>query len=284
MLSIVIVTYNSEEYIRDCLGSIQQKTKDLKYEVICVDNNSHDRTAQIIKKDFPDVRIIYNNENKNFAYATNQGVKISKGKYIMLLNPDTHLKNNALENLCGFLDSREDAGAVAPILINTDGSIQHSCREFPTFFNLFTELTGLSLITGRVSRWKMPDFDYSMTQEVEQPSASALLVRGELLREIGGLDLRYPLYINDVELCCQINKRGYKIFYITDAEIYHERGMSTKLNKPKSILYWHFGMIRYLKEHYPRNPLTLFYTIILLFGMFSRTLIYRIKNISYHRP
>jgi hypothetical protein len=280
MVSIVIVTYNSEDDIGECLRSIYEKTDSISYEIIVVDNHSQDDTVRVIKKEFPDVRLICNYENKNFAYATNQGIRLSKGRFIMLLNPDTALKNRAIERLYSFLDERPDIGAVAPKLLNPEGSIQQSCREFPAPFNLFTEITGLSLITGRTSRWKLPHFDYERTQEVDQPSASALLVRGNLIREIGGLDVRYSLYINDIELCYQIMKRGYKIYYLKDCEIYHTRGSSTKLDKPKSILYWHFGMIRYLKEHFPHHPVIPFYTIFLFCGMFYRTLVCKIKSLA----
>lgn len=282
MLSIVIVTYNNEDYIGKCLKSINEKTKNVSFEIIAVDNNSHDRTTEIIKKTLPGVRIVYNHENKNFAYATNQGINLSKGRYIMLLNPDTSLKNSALEKLYAFLEERPDVGAVAPKLLNPDGSTQKSCREFPTLFNIFSEITGWALLTGRRSRWKLPNFDYDTTQEVDQPSASALLVRKDLIEEIGGLDLRYPLYMNDVELCYQIKNRGYKIFYIKDGEIYHDRGSSTKLDRSRSILYWHFGMIRFLRDHFYPNPLVLLYTAILLCGMFYRSLQYKINRIFTH--
>ncbi len=280
MLSIVIPTYNSEDDIGKCLTSIYENIDSLSYEIIVVDNYSQDGTVSIIKSKFPDVKVIRNYENKNFAYAANQGIKLAKGRFVMLLNPDTTLKDKAIEKLYSLLDERPDVGAVAPKLLNFDGSVQQSCREFPTPFNLFTEITGLSLITGRTSRWKLPNFDYEKTQEVDQPSASALLIRGDLLRDIGGLDVGYPLYMNDIELCYQIKKKGYKIYYLKDAEIYHIRGNSTKLDKSKSILYWHFGMIRYLKEHYSRHPVIPFYTIFLLCGMFYRTLLCKIKNTS----
>lgn len=280
MLSLVIVTYNSEGNIGKCLKSIYENTDSVSYEIIVVDNHSRDDTVGIINRKFPDVRLICNYENKNFAYATNQGIRLAKGKFIMLLNPDTALKNNAIEKLYTFLYKRPDVGAVAPKLLNPGGSIQRSCREFPTPFNLFTELTGLSLIMGRTSGWKLPHFDYERTREVDQPSASALLVRGNLLRKIGGLDVRYPLYMNDIELCYQIKRRGYKIYYLRDGEIYHTRGSSTKLDRSKSILHWHFGMMRYLKEHYPRHPVIPLYTIFLLCGMFYRTLLFKIKGLG----
>jgi len=284
MLSIVIVTYNSEDNISECLKSIYENTNSIPYEIILVDNHSQDNTVGVVKREFPDVRVIRNYENKNFAYATNQAIKLAKGIFIMLLNPDTVLKNNAIEKLYSFLSERPDVGAVTPKLLNPDGSVQQSCRELPTPFNLFTEITGLSLITGRTSRWKLPQFDYEKTQEVDQPSASAILVKGDLIRKIGGLDVKYPLYINDIELCYQIKEKGLKIYYLKDGEIYHTRGSSTRLEKSKSILYWHFGMIRYLKEHYPRHPVIPFYTIILLCGMFYRTLLCKIKDLSKKQP
>ncbi|MCK4328419.1 glycosyltransferase family 2 protein [candidate division WOR-3 bacterium] len=279
MLSIVIVTFNNEDNISECLRSIYEKTNSISYEIIVVDNNSHDKTVKIIKDNYPDVKIIYNHVNENFAYATNQGIKLSKGNYVMLLNPDTSLKNSALEKLYTFLDTRYDVGAAAPKLINDDGTIQQSCREFPTPFNLFTEITGLSLLTHRTSRWKLPNLNYEITQEVDQPSAAALFIRKKLIDEVGGLDLRYPLYMNDIELCYQIKNRGYKIYYMKDGEIYHARGCSTRLDLSKSILYWHFGLIRYLIEHFPRHPVVPFYIIILLCGMFYRTLLYKTKRL-----
>lgn len=276
MVSIIIVTYNSEDYIADCLDSISKKTSS-PYEIIVVDNHSGDRTVGIIKKKFPYVKLVCNYENKNFAYATNQGMNIAKGRYILILNPDTVLKNNGVDILDSFLDKRDDIGAVAPKLLNLDGSVQRSVRDLPAPYNLWTEITGLAIITRRVSGWKLPNFDYGKTQEAPQPSGSAFLIRGELLRDIGGLNEKYPLYINDVELCREIKRRGQKIYYLKDAEVYHRRGSSTELDKSRSILYWHFGMIRYLREHFPYHPVIPLYVIILLCGMFYRTLICRLK-------
>ncbi len=280
MISIVIVTYNSEDYIVDCIDSIYQKTASMDYEVIVVDNHSKDRTVEMIKEKFPSVRIVRNYENKNFACAVNQGMNLSGGKYILLLNPDTAFRNKALDILHSFIETNEDAGAVAPRLINPDGSIQHSIRAFPTPFNLWTEVTGLSVITKRPSGWKLPEFDYDETQEAPQPGASALLIRRDLFNEIGGLNKKYPLYMNDVELCYEIWEKGWKIYYLKDAEVYHKKGASTQIDKPRSVLYWHFGLIRYLREHFPKHPALPFYVIILLFGMFYRVVFYKIKSIG----
>ncbi|HID93426.1 MAG TPA: glycosyltransferase family 2 protein, partial [bacterium (Candidatus Stahlbacteria)] len=209
-LSIVIVTWNSEEYIDRCLSSIGNS----EYEIIVVDNNSKDNTVKIIEEKFPHVKLIKNSYNSGYTHATNQGIKVANAPFILLLNPDTAILGNALDKMLQFMQSRDDIGALGPQLLNPDGSIQPSCREFPTFRNLFPEIIGITRIRKRLSRWKMSYFDHNSLREVDQPMGSALLVRKEVIEKIGLLDEKYFNFMGDVDICHRIKKAGYKIYFL----------------------------------------------------------------------
>jgi hypothetical protein len=273
-VSIVIVTWNSQEDIEQCLESVDL----LENEVIVVDNHSEDRTVEIIREKFPRVKIIRNLENSGYAHANNQGMRLSGGDYILLLNPDTIILNNAIKRLANLLDKRDEIGAVAPQLLSLDGRIQPSCREFPCLYNIFTDITGFSRLARRKSKWQMGYFDHKYSREVDQPMTSCLLIRREIIDKIGFMDERYPFYMNDVDFLWRIKKGGYKVYFLSDARVIHKKGASTDKCKDKMVLTWHFSMIRYLILHFPRHPMLFIYIIILLAGSFYRTLFYKLKR------
>jgi hypothetical protein len=218
------------------------------------DNASRDETAGIIKeKKTKNLNFIQNTVNVGFTKAVNQGIKIVGGEYIFILNPDTQLTEGSVERLMKTISSDNTIGLVAPQLRFPGGSIQYSCRRFPTFWNVLTQMTGLSRIFHRsklFNGWKMGDFDHKMERDVDQPAGAALLVKKDLLDELGGLDEHFPMFFSDVDLCKRIKAIGKRIVFCPDAVITHRGGSTTLGRRPGLIASSHLSLIRYFLKHH----------------------------------
>jgi hypothetical protein len=251
-LSIVIVTWNSEDEIGNCLNSIFIEETSA-HEIIVVDNDSSDSTKDILKGYKDKIKLILNSSNTGYTKACNQGIEASTGDFVLLLNPDTLIVEDALDELVSFLNRHTTAGAAAPQLLNEDLSIQDSCRTLPTYWDMFCEMSLLSAIMpgSRVfSRWKMRYFDHDSMREVEQPMAAALLIRKETLSEIGNMDERYKMFFNDVDLCKKILDSGCKIIFYPDAKIIHAKGKSVYKDHKRMIKIWNSDCLKYFKKHH----------------------------------
>lgn len=256
LLSIVIVTWNAEDEIEACLNSIIRYNKDIPVEIIVIDNASKDKTRNILKNyavqtDF--IKIILNDDNKGFTLANNQGIKIAQGDFILLLNPDTKVTENALIKLIEQLATSGTMGAIAPQLLNDDHTIQQSVRTFPRYWDMFCELTLLSKIfpMSRIfARWKMNYFNHNEIDEVEQPMAAALMIKKNVMDKVNGFDERYKMFFNDVDLCKSIVDAGYKIYFYPDSKIFHIKGASIYKDRKNMLKIWNDDCITYFKKHY----------------------------------
>ncbi len=251
-ISIIIVTWNSEKYIRNCLDSILLSTGDLQYEIILVDNGSADQTVRSVEELYPQVNLIPNRKNAGYARANNQGIEESAGEYILLLNPDTEVMGNSLSLMIQFMEEYPKAGAIGPQLLNPDRTVQPSCREFPNYATLIWEFTGLSRLFPKsktFGRWRMGYFGFNQKREVDQPMGSCLMLKRETLEEVGLFDEHFPMFFNDVDLCYRIKKAGWKIYYYPDAQVLHHQGASTRMVKRKMIWLSHMALFKFIKKH-----------------------------------
>jgi GT2 family glycosyltransferase len=251
-LSIVIVTWNSQDHIRTCLDSIVRTETSIRCEILVIDNASSDRTVQVVEQSHPQVGLIPNRQNLGYAHANNQGIENSTGRYVLLLNPDTEIQGNALNSMLGFMEENPNIGALGPKLLNPDGSMQPSCREFPRFSTLLWEFSGLSRLFPRskiFGRWRMGYFDFDRITEVDQPMGSCLMLKRETLNQVGSFDENFPMFFNDVDLCYRIKAAGWKIFFYSDAQVTHYRGASTSKAKRRMIWLSHLAFYRFFKKH-----------------------------------
>ncbi len=286
-LSIVIVTWNSAEDIKACLESLRFSRP---FETIVVDHASTDPTLSMgprcgIMSPYY-IRLVANPRNLGYARANNQGIGLAQGEYILLLNPDTKLEPDVLGILTRYLDNHPDVGAVAPKLLNPDGTTQHSIRSFPTASTVLWELTGLSRLfpkSQRFGRWRMAYFDYGKAGEVDQPMASCLMIRRIILEQLGGLDQRFSMFFNDVDLSWRMHAAGWKTVYLPQARVFHRRGASTGQVKPKMIWESHRSLFRFLHKH-DRKGLFWLKAVVLLpmleFAALIRVIAYRLKHDS----
>ena len=267
IVSVIIVNWNTKEHLRRCLQSLTQHPalRTLHLEIIVVDNASVDGSAEMVRCEFPHVRLIANDRNLGYAAANNQGAKIAKGRYLLLLNPDTIVPKEAIVRLVEFAESHPDAGIVAPKLVYPDGSLQPSVRSFPTPTALLFSALGLDRFFPKsriFGRYRMTWFRYDQVAEVDQPMASALLVRKNAWEQIGGMDEEMPIFFNDVDFCWRLKKAGWRIYFVPDAVIVHHHGASTRLLGIGKALATHKGLLHFYDEHFrPLMPAPLYWLL-----------------------
>jgi GT2 family glycosyltransferase len=251
-ISIIIVTWNSQEFIRNCLDSIFLSQVNFASEVVVVDNNSSDETAKIVEQLYPQVNLTQNKENLGYAKGNNQGIEESRGEYVLLLNPDTQVLEDSLSLMYRFMEENPNAGALGPKLLNPDKTVQPSCREFPTFSTLIWEFSGLSRLFPRsrvFGGWRMGYFDFDRQREVDQPMASCLMLRRTALEDVGIFDESLAMFFNDVDLCYRIKEGGWRIHFYPEAKVIHHKGGSTRKAKARMIWLSHLAFYKFFKKH-----------------------------------
>lgn len=252
VISIVIVSWNCWEFLPASLDSIFRQIVPEK-EVILIDNDSSDETAQKVSQHYPQVKLIVNPHNSGYARACNQGMREAQGEFILLLNPDTVLQPESLSMMGQFMKDNPEVGALGPQLLKPDGSIQPSCRRFPTYSTLIWEFTGLSRLFPShplFGSWRMGDFGFQEIREVDQPMASALLIRKKVTETVGLMDERFKMFFNDVDYCLRIRQAGFKIVFYPQVRIVHHLGGATRKRRVVRILLSHEGFFRYLRKYH----------------------------------
>lgn len=253
-LSILIVNWNTRDLLRACLLSLQQNVN-VAHEVIVVDNASHDGSASMIESEFPDVVFIANDFNAGFARGNNQAYEKAHGRWIWLLNPDTEVLPGAGEKLIEFLQSDARRGAAASALIDArDGSIQRSCRTFPTPGALWAQGSGLAAFYPRSRRfgfYKMGHWNMKTARAVDQPMASSFMMKRAAIESIGTLfDEQFPIFFNDVDLCWRLKQAGWQIWFVPDSRVIHHGGAGTSQVRPQMIEESHRSLRRFYEKHY----------------------------------
>lgn len=256
-LSVVVVSWNTKDLLEKCLKSlyIELESTNITSEVFVIDNNSADGSSSMVSKQFPNVRLIANPDNKGFGRANNQALRKVTGEYILLLNPDTEVLPNAISSLLVFAEQNSKVGIVAPQLLNTDGSIQRSCRAFPSLSGMFYEIIGLSRLFPKAKKfreYKMLDFDHKSTREVDQPEGACLLIPKAVLEEVGIFDEKFFMLFEEVDLCLRIKQAGYQIWFYPESKIIHHYGQSIKKVKVRMMLSSHKGMYYFWSKHHQR--------------------------------
>ncbi|MBC8472002.1 MAG: glycosyltransferase family 2 protein [Planctomycetes bacterium] len=251
-LSIIIVSWNVREYLLKCVRSIEENEPSCPFEVIIVDNASTDGTVDAIKKEFSQVVVVENKENRGFAAANNQAVELSQGEYVFLLNPDTILHPKSLDILVKFMDSNEDVGACGPKLLNVDGSNQDSVRCFPSFrgaLHRHTAFKLLGIFKGQYKKWVMYDFKYNYQKDVDQVMGAAMMIRKSVTEQVGVMDERFFMYYEEVDLCYRIKQAGWRIVYIPQAFITHIGGGSSGQIPVSKRIMAMTSLLKFFRKH-----------------------------------
>jgi len=273
LLSIIIVSFNTREILRRCLRSIVESPHHevigssddndlgtpqtfplqtpLRCEVIVVDNSSSDGSAEMVKREFPSVKLILPRENLGFARATNLGLKASRGNMLMLLNPDTEVVGDALPLLAQFVLDNPQLAAASPALIFPDGRPQHGAFRFPTLWMSFIDFFPLNhrLINSRLNgRYRVPDDEHPFP--IDHPLGAAMMIRREALDDIGLLDEAFFMYCEEVDWCIRAHRRGWQIYQVPKARIVHHVGQSTGQFKERMLVELHRSRYYLFRKHY----------------------------------
>lgn len=256
-LSIIIVNYNAKDYLKQCLDSIYSNSSKVNFEVILVDNCSLDGSVGMVRERFANIKIIENIRNKGFVKANNQGLESSRGKYILCLNNDSIVLPGALEELIKFMSTHLEAGACGPKVLNSDGTIQQQCkRGFPTILSSLAYFLGLHKIFPKskvLGHYLMTYLNPDEVNEVDSVSGACLMVRKEVIEQVGLMDENFIMYGDDLDWCFRIKKAGWKVYYVPLAQIIHYGGRSSQKLPYKGILWFYKAAFIFYKKHYAKQ-------------------------------
>lgn len=252
-LTISIVNTNNCALLKNCLHSIFETTR-AQLQVIVVDNASTDGSPAMVTREFPQVNLLQNETRAGFGASHNRALECGAGRYLCILNEDTQLLPNCMDNLIAFMDTHPDAGACGPRLWNGDGSLQRTANRFPTIWFGIFEALALNRLFSRnpvLQHNTYADWDRTTMRAVDSISGAALLVRREAARQVGLLDPRFFIYSEEVDWCLRLHQRGWKIFYVADAQLIHFGGSSTAARAPVKFhqIYWD-SFLYYYRKHF----------------------------------
>jgi O-antigen biosynthesis protein len=253
-VSVIIVNYNVRDFLHQALVSIQKALKGIRSEIIVVDNASDDGSIEMVHRQFPSVKLISNQVNFGFAKANNIAIKQSRGKYLLLINPDTIVQEDTIRVMLEFMKSHPKAGMAGCRILNPDGSMEPACRRsFPTPWVAFTKIFGLSALFPKSKLFGRYNLTYLSTDEtypVEAVSGSFMMVRKETVRQVGGLDEEFFMYGEDLDWCYRILQEGWQIYYVHTTQIIHYKGESTRRSSIDEINTFYHAMRLFVEKHF----------------------------------
>jgi GT2 family glycosyltransferase len=271
MISIIIVSWNTASFLENCLASILANPPTSPSENWVVDNASTDDSPRMVREKFPQVHLVENRENVGFARANNQAIQRCTGKYVLLLNPDTLVASGALQALVDFLDKHPEAGAAGARILNPDGSLQISSHPRPTLSRELWRLFHLDSLSP-YAEYPLTKWETNQTQEVDLLMGACLLLRKEVLDQVGFLDEDYFIYSEEVDLCYRIQRAGWRLFWVPQAEVVHFGGQSTQQVPTEMFLNLYHGKIKYFRKHNGWSAAQI-YKLILRIAAFSRLIL-----------
>jgi len=256
-LSVIIVNYNVEHFLEQCLHSVFKAIEPIDAEVFVVDNNSTDDSVNMVKNKFPQVRLIENKENVGFSKANNQAIRQAKGEYVLLLNPDTVVEADTFSQTVSFMDRTSDAGGLGVKMVNGQGVfLPESKRGLPLPKVAFYKIFGLSKLfkkSHRFGKYHLTYLDPDEIHEVEVLCGAFMLLRKSLLDKIGGLDEEFFMYGEDIDLSYRITQNGYKNYYYPLTRIIHYKGESTKKSSINYVIVFYKAMQIFAKKHFSQT-------------------------------
>lgn len=265
-LTVVIVNYNVQHFLEQCLHSVRKAARSVSTEVYVVDNNSVDGSVQMVKEKFPEAILIANTKNTGFSYANNQAMRLAKGEYVLLLNPDTVVEEDTFSKVVAFMDAHPDAGGLGVKMLDGKGNfLPESKRGLPTPSVAFYKIFGLSALFPKsktFGRYHLGFLDKEQTHEVEILSGAFMLMRRSVLDKVGLLDETFFMYGEDIDLSYRIILGGYKNYYFPETRIIHYKGESTKKSSINYVFVFYKAMVIFAQKHFSQNNAKLFSLLI----------------------
>jgi len=259
-LSIIIPNYNTKGLLYNCIASIYEYTSGISFEIICIDDNSRDGSADMVASEFPDVILIRNKVNQNYVMNNNLGMMMSRARYACLLNSDTMLISNAFKAMVGFMDSRPDIAACGPKLLNPDRTVQHCIRRFVGMGTVLLQAINWHKLfpeSHRMKKFYATDTDYSCEQQVDSIGTTAFMIRRSTWETAGMLDERFHMHVVDWAYNFMLKQKNKVVYYTPCAEIIHFGSQSINQTALKSIRELHDALILFndTYDYSGKNPL-----------------------------
>ncbi|MBA7606550.1 hypothetical protein ES703_13700 [subsurface metagenome] len=254
-VSVVVVNWNTQDILRDCLISIYEQCGEIDLEVIVIDNASTDGSVEMVKKDFPQVTLIENSQNRGFAAANNQGIAISKGRYVLLLNSDTVVLDNAIAKTAAFADSHPEAAVVGCRVLNPDRTLQPTCFMFPSILNMLLSSTYLYKLFPKnkfFGRERMTWWNRNDIREVDVVTGCFMLVRQDTIKKVGSMDEQFFMYGEETDWCYRFKQAGWKVMFTPVCEIIHLGGQSTAQKSAAMIVQLSLSILKFIRKHHGR--------------------------------
>jgi hypothetical protein len=253
VLSVIVVNWNVRDLLQRAITSVYTSWGEQSgLEIIVVDNASRDDSVAMLHADFPDVQVIANTENRGFTGGNNQGLAAATGNFLLLLNPDTEVVEDALPRMVAYLKSHPDAGMIGPQLLNPDGSVQSSRRRFPTLPVLFLESTWLEKLAPRklLRHYYAQEQPDNLVQDADWITGAAMLTRHETFAQVGGMDEGFFMYSEELDWCRRIREAGWRVVYFPEARIIHHEGKSSEQVVPARHIYFQSSKVRYTRKYH----------------------------------
>lgn len=281
-LSIIIVNYNTMDLLMQTIQSVINTSKNISYEIIVSDNNSTDGSIQMVKEKFPQVKLIENKANLGFPKGNNVAIKQSIGRYVLLLNSDTVVLDNCLLKCIEYMDIHKDIGVLGCKVVLRDGKLDHACkRGFPTpeaslFYVL--KLNKLFPNNEKFSQYTLSHLDEDEINEVDSLMGAFMMLRKNVIDEVGLLDEEFFMYGEDIDWCFRIKQAGWKVVYYPEEKIIHYKGSSSR-KKPYMTLYeFHRAMILFYNKHY-KSKYNFIVTILVYLGVYIKFILSLLVNL-----
>ncbi len=251
-VSVIIVSWNTRDILRDCLGSLYAQTREVRFDVIVIDNASADGTPAMVKRDFPAVHLIENEDNRGFAAGNNQGMRLATGRYVLLLNSDTIVLDGAIDKAVAFADQHPQAAVVGCRVLNRDRTLQPTCFMYPSVLNMLLFATCLNkLFPGsrffgreRMTWWKRDD-----VREVDVVTGCFMLARRDAIDQVGLMDESFFMYGEETDWCYRFQDAGWTILFTPMAQIVHLGGASSARMKGPMRLQLRASTLLFIKKH-----------------------------------
>lgn len=281
-LSVIIVSYNTKDLLKQTIQSVIDNTKDIEYEIFVTDNNSSDDSVEMVKKDYPKVNLIESKENLGFPKGNNIAIKRATGRYILLLNSDTKVIGECLQNCIKYMDKHREIGALGCKVELPSGKLDHACkRGFPTPEASLYYLLKLNKFfpdKKKFGKYTMSYVKDNEVAEVDSLMGAFMMIPKKVVDEVGMLDEEFFMYGEDIDWCFRIKKAGYKVLYYPVEKIIHYKGSSSKKKRAKTTYEFHRAMILFYNKHY-KKEYNILIAALVYFGVAARMSLVMFSNL-----
>ncbi len=265
-LTVIIVNYNVKHFLEQCIHSVLKSLERIKGEVIVIDNNSVDGSCQMLREKFPHIKLIENKDNLGFSKANNQGIRIARGRYVLLLNPDTIVQEDTFRKCYDFMETHPDAGSLGVKMIDGKGNfLPESKRSLPTPKVSFFKIFGLSALFPKskiFGRYHLGYLDKNTIHKIDVLPGAFMFLRRSVLEQVGILDESFFMYGEDIDLSYRIKLAGFENYYFPDTTIIHYKGESTKKGSINYVIVFYKAMIIFARKHFSLRNARLFSLLI----------------------